>query len=248
MERIALYAGGFRPPHGGHYDSAKYLLKNSNADSVLVIVGPKERGGITAEMAIKIWDMYMENDPDPYAQRINIVPTRSATPVRDVYELVEKELPNGSEVYLGVGEKETDGRWDNVKKYADPKNIKFEVIPIPALSGGISGTQMREFIANGDREEFTKYVPKHLTEQEIQAIWELLTDELKEIIDEGVKDFFKKNRDKLKTLFRSFGEAWYDQRGSFWGYKDIVIKYLKDKNPLTDEEKTPIKPKHKRYI
>ena len=41
MANIALYPGGYKPPHIGHYKAAKQALKKG-ADKVIVFVGPKE--------------------------------------------------------------------------------------------------------------------------------------------------------------------------------------------------------------
>ena len=41
---IALLPGGFKPPHLGHYNMAKYLA--DFADKVIVRIGQKEREGI----------------------------------------------------------------------------------------------------------------------------------------------------------------------------------------------------------
>ena len=43
MEKIALLPGGFKPPHAGHYNMAKWLVANTDADSVVVKIGSKVR-------------------------------------------------------------------------------------------------------------------------------------------------------------------------------------------------------------
>ena len=45
MANIALYPGGYKPPHIGHYKAAK--IATEQTDKVIVFVGPKEREGIT---------------------------------------------------------------------------------------------------------------------------------------------------------------------------------------------------------
>ena len=40
MANIALYPGGYKPPHIGHYEAAKEAL--TQADKVIVFVGPKK--------------------------------------------------------------------------------------------------------------------------------------------------------------------------------------------------------------
>ena len=39
--KVALLPGGFKPPHLGHYNMAKYLA--DFADNVIVRIGSKER-------------------------------------------------------------------------------------------------------------------------------------------------------------------------------------------------------------
>ena len=36
MEKIALLPGGFKPPHAGHYNMAKWLEANTDADTVVI--------------------------------------------------------------------------------------------------------------------------------------------------------------------------------------------------------------------
>jgi len=60
MEKIALLPGGFKPPHAGHYNMAKWLVANTDADIVLVRVGSKERDGITRDMSLVIPSLSFE--------------------------------------------------------------------------------------------------------------------------------------------------------------------------------------------
>ena len=174
MEKIALLPGGFKPPHAGHYNMAKWLANNTDADTVVVKVGAKERDGITREISLKLWNLYRLSDPD--SPRIAILASNSNSPVQDVYDFIEKEAPEGSIVYLGMGEKDaTDKRFANIGKFAEPKDIKFETTLVPPQAGGVSGTKMREFIKNGDKESFQKYIPEHLTQEQKDQAWEMVS-------------------------------------------------------------------------
>ena len=61
MSKIALLPGGFKPPHAGHYNMAKWLHANTGADTTIIFVGPGVRGGtktqseVTQEMSFKLW-------------------------------------------------------------------------------------------------------------------------------------------------------------------------------------------------
>ena len=147
--KVALLPGGFKPPHLGHYNMAKYLA--DFADNVIVRIGSKERDGIGPELALEIFNYYKASDPDPRAQKLTISLAQAASPVKDVYDFVEKIAPEGSELILGIGEKDAkDGRYNSIPKFAEPRNIKAKIELVPPQAGGISGTRMREIIKNNN--------------------------------------------------------------------------------------------------
>jgi len=196
MERIALLPGGFKPPHAGHYNMAIWLAENTDADTVIVKVGAKERDGITREISLQLWDLFLKNDPNSNSQKITVVASNSNSPVQDVYDFVEKEAPGESTIYLGMGEKDiNDARFKNIYKFAEPRGIKFETTLVPPQAGGVSGTKMREFIKNGDKESFQKYIPEFLTDEQKDRAWELVSSLNEDFYDPRNKfyDFAKSN-------------------------------------------------------
>ena len=173
MSKIALLPGGFKPPHAGHYNMAKWLVANTDADTVLVRVGSKERDGITREISLALWDLYTQDDDN-----IIVKASEQNSPVRDVYDYIEQEAPKNSTVYLGMGEKDiNDQRFNNIGKFAEPKNIEFETVLVPPQAGGVSGTEMRNFINNNDKESFQKYLPDHINKDKA---WDIVTGNLEE--------------------------------------------------------------------
>jgi hypothetical protein len=175
MKKIALLPGGFKPPHAGHYNMAKWLAKNTDADVVVVKVGAKERDGITREMSLQLWNLYKESDSDPLSNKLLIQPSTSNSPVRDVYDFVEQTAPEGSTVYLGMGEKDTsDSRFKNIGKFAEPRNIKFETVLVPPQAGGVSGTDMRGFIKNNQDTFFYNALPDHMTDMDKEDAWAIV--------------------------------------------------------------------------
>ena len=173
--KIALLPGGFKPPHLGHYNMAKYLA--DFADKVIIRIGQKEREGIKKELALEIWNYYKEFDPDSRSGKLVISVAQSPSPVRDVYDFVEQTAPEGSTVILGLGEKDSsDGRYNSIPKFAEPRNIKAEIELVPPQAGGISGTRMREIIKSNNKEEFFKFIPDYLPEEIKEEIWTKLLD------------------------------------------------------------------------
>ena len=149
MANIALYPGGYKPPHIGHYQAAKKAL--TQADKVIVFVGPKEREGITQDMSIALWKLYTEKD------NIEIRPT-GVSPVKDVYDFVELEAEDGDTLSFIKGEKDSeDPRFARIPTYAEKFNKKIainfiNVQDIKSRSGkSVSGTSMRNYIKNNDK-------------------------------------------------------------------------------------------------
>ena len=222
MKKIALLPGGFKPPHAGHYNMAKWLAKNTDADVVVVKVGAKERDGITREMSLQLWNLYKESDSDPLSNKLLIQPSTSNSPVQDVYDFVEDTAPEGSTVYLGMGEKDTsDSRFKNIGKFAEPRNIQFQTVLVPPQAGGVSGTEMRGFIKNNQDTFFYNSLPDHMTDMDKEDAWAIV------IPDPMNEDLYESGADT----------AWEDEEGNKVTLQDILdlTKNLPIKNFPTEK-------------
>jgi hypothetical protein len=223
MEKIALLPGGFKPPHAGHYNMAKWLAANTDADSVIVKIGSKVRDGISREMALQLFNLYRINDKDPLSSKISILSSDSPSPVRDVYDFIEKEAPEGSKIYLGLGEKDVnDKRYANIGKFAKPKKIKFQTVLVPPQSGGISGTEMRQFIKDGDKVSFFNFLPNHLSNEQKAEAWNIVFSSTPQI----------KNGIDTRTLSKQLEEDLYNP-------EDKVLDYMKSNVPGPKDDIPP---------
>ena len=193
MANIALYPGGYKPPHIGHYKAAKIALQK--VDKVIVFVGPKERQGITQDMSVKLWELYTQNDAIE-------IKKAQISPVRDVYDYVELEAKDGDTLFFIKGEKDDkDPRFARIPTYAKKfnKKINIEYINVPdqfsRKENPISGTLMRTFIKDNDKESFIDGLPLGVDEE---AAWNTVTN-LKEDYyspDEHYRDFAKSSEYK----------------------------------------------------
>ena len=185
---IGIHPGGFKPPHAGHFLGAKHLL-DSGADEVIVIVSPKPREGystdkkktieINADQSLKLWQLYIK--ANGIGDRMSVMISDKSTPVASVYDYLET-LNNEETVFLGKGEKdEKDTRFDRAQSFADKRDLglSVEMINTPMFGGGISGTQMREIIANNDFKSFAKYIPLRNLKDKKEA-WSIMTKKIKE--------------------------------------------------------------------
>lgn len=160
-EAIALMPGGYKPPTKGHFGAFKYMLED--ADRGVVVIGNKERDGITAEQSKAIWDIYAK-----YAGKPVEVVLAPISPVKSVYDFADDNLDK--RVIVGAGAKDED-----VKRYAyfekNPEKYPFvQVVKIPIQAEGISGTKTRELIAQDLDEAINYFTPPELSESDKDAV------------------------------------------------------------------------------
>jgi len=185
---IGIHPGGFKPPHAGHFLGAKHLLE-SGADEVIIIISPLPRKGystdkkntveINADQSLKLWQLYIKTNG--IGDRMSVMISDQNSPVGSVYDYLEN-LNSGDTVFLGKGEKDqTDTRFDRAQEFADKRDLglSVEMINTPMFGGGISGTQMREIIANNDFKSFAKYIPLRNLKDKKKA-WSIMTKKIKE--------------------------------------------------------------------
>ena len=135
---------------------------------VIVIVSTKSRPPVNVGMAVKLWELYTKDHP-----KISVRAGTTPSPVGDVYELIANNqvFKEGDVALLGKSEKdEGDQRFDRAQSYAERNNpgVKVESIVTPLFAGGVSGTQMRQFLSLGEegKKDFKDNLPRHLNAEE----------------------------------------------------------------------------------
>ena len=134
-------------------------------------------------------NLYTQNDSG-----LEVRPA-GVSPVRDVYDFIEQDAPEGSTVYLGMGEKDSsDQRYANIGKFAEPRGITFETKLVPPQAGGVSGTEMRGFIKMNDKALFQYSLPEHLSDEQKNEAWDIVT---------GLEEDLYNPEDKVLDYMRS---------------------------------------------
>ena len=179
-QTVAVLPGGFKPPHVGHFMSARHFLDHVGVDKVVVLVSPKSRSSsdgsveITADQSVEIWRQLTGGDPD-----IEIRIASSGSPVKDTYDFIETLEP-GSVLYLGKSEKdEEDTRFDKAQEYADKQNtgVTVKTVLTPSIEdpgGALSATRLRDAIAQDNKEVFFSAMHPGLTPEQEDAIWNIV--------------------------------------------------------------------------
>ena len=204
---VALYAGGFKPPHKAHYENAKIL--SQNADKLIIFIGPKIREGvkITAEQSKAIWEIYAKYLATP----VDIVMS-SVTPIRDIYDWVDQNQDKVDKVITGTMADEK-GKFAYFEKNKD-KYPKVELKDLPVITAKeddkFSATEIRkskDYMTSG------KWIPSVVSKEDKQAIIDIVTpkeepsieDKMADTIDQVLESFFPKTAKKVQIEEGSSG-------------------------------------------
>ena len=211
-KRIALIPGGFKPPHAGHFMLAKHFANKEGVDEVRVIVSTKPRPPVTVDMAIKLWELYTKDFP-----KIKVQAGSTPSPVGDVYELIADNsvFKEGDIALLGKSEKDADDtRFDRAQSYAERHNPGVSVEPIitPLFAGGVSGTDMRNLLMQGEegKNEFKANLPRHLNAEEREAAYNILVrpnESLNNLVDATIEEMSAMAGGGIEGSLGAFGDG-----------------------------------------
>jgi len=248
---VALYAGGFKPPHKAHFENAKLL--SQNADKLIIFIGPKVREGvkITAEQSKAIWEIYAKYLATP----VEIVISK-VTPVKDVYDWVDQNQSQVDNIVTGTMADER-GKFSYFTKNQD-KYPKVQLRDLPVVvtkeDDKFSATEIRkskQYMLSG------KWLPQILSKNDKQAVVDIVAaqqepsieDKMADTIDELFESFFPKttndeqvqegggrsipldpssvissqDRDSLQNLFNSLIPSVDESRFNMEFHQDRII-------------------------
>ena len=192
---VAIYAGGFKPPHKAHYENAKIL--GDKADKLIIFIGNKVREGvkITAEQSKAIWEIYAKYLATPI--EVHISPK---TPILDTYLWIDDNQDKVDKIITGTTAEEMQkfaGITKDKKKYP-----KVELMELPIIAAKeddkFSASEIRkseEYLVSG------KWIPSVVSKSDKQAIIDIVTPKsieevMLETIDEVLAGFFPKKQIK----------------------------------------------------
>lgn len=226
---IAAYGGGFKPPTAGHFEVVKRALEqNPEIEELTIFVGGGERDGITQAEAILIWEIFQSYLP----MKVNIQPSKA--PIGDVIRLGKNNLQDT--VYFVIGGRE--GRDDDAEDIASRTkgieekypNMKVKVVTTP--DGGMSGTNARQ-AAKVSYEEFKKFLPGKLSDEEKEMVYNIVSPSIKEIKLPNISDI----KEKFKVFVSKLKQEGKETKAAF----ALLVKAAKGEIELTDLDKQQIK-------
>jgi len=115
-----LFPGGFKPITGAHMALAQRYAQNPTVDKVIMLIGPKERDGITRDTSIKMFNLLNRNN------NIEIQPTDFNSPIMAAYEYLFA-LPEDTQGQFALAASEKDDDYVRVKTFI-PNIDKYKTV------------------------------------------------------------------------------------------------------------------------
>ena len=141
---VAYYPGGFKPPHEGHYEAAKDLASRPNVSKVIILVGQKERDGITSKMSKQIWDLYLAAAP---IAKVSVEMSKDPSPIKDIFGIMDNNLEMKAYVAGAKEEVEDQGYFSSLQKAFGNRVMPISIEEkIVSQGKRLSGTQVRQLI------------------------------------------------------------------------------------------------------
>jgi phosphopantetheine adenylyltransferase len=167
---IALVPGGFKPPTMGHFYLVNEVAKNPNIDKVIVLIGHKNRDGVSKEESKAIWDIYKKYLPS----NVEIKIADNSSPIADISSIIKNNPDTFFYPVVGIrGEMDLGDlkRFDSMKGKYD----NFQTIVIKSEGEDrVSGTNTRAALIGGEKERFQAYLPTELSDEEKEDVWTIL--------------------------------------------------------------------------
>ena len=195
---IALYPGAFKPPHRGHFEVVKRLLKGNHGgqiytkdsgaeagakalagqagkiekiDKVVIFLGGGERNGITKGESKAIWDIYAK-----YLGNIEIVDGQK-NPMMEAKEYAKARPEENFYAVTGVRGEEDFVDLRRISTFTSRTNVQGLVVP-SAPGSGTRATDLRKAVLDGSLDDIRDFFPKELNRQELLTILKMLKDNI----------------------------------------------------------------------
>ena len=177
---VAVYGGGFKPPTSGHFEVVKQALKeNPEIDEFIILIGGKERDGISPEESLLIWDTYKQYLP--IKVRIELSPK---PPIQAIYNYAKNHPEETVLWVIGAREGNDDDFKDISKRTTSLDNYPNMDLRVVVTQGGVSGTAARN-ASKISLEKLKPMLPSELSDEEVEEVFNIMSDKVQEVLTEN---------------------------------------------------------------
>ena len=150
--KIAIYPGAFKPPHKGHFFVVKQLVDRSDVDKVIIAVSQKDRGGVTSEQSLDVWEIY-KNLLGPKVETV-LIP---GSPVSYTFSQIKNNPDNQ---YVTAFGKEEGTRFSNLQSVPNVEIFNA------GNADNISATDFRDAIRGRNIKQVANFLPNGVSTRE----------------------------------------------------------------------------------
>ena len=177
---VAVYGGGFKPPTSGHFEVVKQALKeNPEIDEFIILIGGKERDGISPEESLLIWDTYKQYLP--IKVRIELSPK---PPIQAIYNYAKNHPEDTVLWVIGAREGNDDDFKDISNRTTSLDNYPNMDLRVVITQGGVSGTAARN-ASKISLEKLKPLLPSELSDEEAEEVFNIMSDKVQEVLTEN---------------------------------------------------------------
>jgi hypothetical protein len=166
--KVGLVAGAYRPFHAGH--DALIRLASKENDKVIVFASLTDRDNISGEGMMQVWKQLIEPSlPD------NVEVTYGGSPVGHAYKVIgDADQAGSQDTFTVYSDPDDANRMATLPKYAPnlTANGQVKFRPVERASTvNVSGTQMRLWFDNDERDQFVAHLPDSI---DGDRVWDIL--------------------------------------------------------------------------
>lgn len=207
---IALYPGAFKPPHKGHFEVVKRLLKGTHngkpytlsnykdvgkstlkenvaepITKVVIFVGGKERNGITAQDSSRIWKIYKKylGNIEVYDEVVN--------PMQNASAYAKKRPDSDFYAITGIRSEEDIADLRRLSSFKSRENVQGLMISGADLPARAS--DLRKYLLTGNDSKALEFLPD-ISEEDKKSVLSIMKDAIvKESIEKSITEMFTEN-------------------------------------------------------
>jgi len=163
-------AGGFKPPHRGHYEFIKFYLDMPNVNKVVVFSGSKERDGVGLDKTIALFKLYgLIGHPKFEFRSAKERPKKAGgTFSNPMIDAIGYAAKNPNEI-VGFGHSVKEEKYQARFLGATKKFGNTIEVPMAPELDQVSATDFRAALQNGD--SIVEFLPDGIDEQSVLALF-----------------------------------------------------------------------------
>lgn len=174
--RTAIVAMSAKPLHTGHVQLINIASKENDKVILFVSLNDRKRKGEITIYGQDMEDIWREHVASALPSNVEIVYCVGPSPIKRVYEFLGNIPADDDSTYViysdpnDITKNYPSGSLD---KYLQRLNSAGKIVLEPISRSDttdISGTKMRKFLADGDKEQFIENLPE-LLQDEGERIW-----------------------------------------------------------------------------